>query len=44
LEEEVRGNNPTDLQQVQTQNNAAATSTAYGTGIQTAPADVVALL
>jgi hypothetical protein len=40
----VRVTNPTDLQQVQAQSNAAATSTASYTGIQTAPAEVVALL
>jgi hypothetical protein len=41
---EVRVNNPNDLQQVQAQSNAASTSTASGTGIQSASADVVALL
>jgi hypothetical protein len=44
MEEEVRVNDPNDFQHVQAQCNAASTSTASGTGIQTAPADVVALL
>jgi hypothetical protein len=44
LEEEMRVNNPNDLQQVKAQSNAASTSTASGTGIQIAPADVRALL
>jgi hypothetical protein len=41
---EVRVYNPNDLQQVQAQSNAASTSTASGTGIQRASANVVALL